>query len=672
MTDIQLQIAGADFSLRFELDPLVECWRRVSGSAMGFPSTYNAHDYILRLEKHHTEGHTLITFTLNRDSGSPFTLNRCRLEARGSSTDLDRVWIPWHLSQWVEAVGLHRVCDDKAGLQWLTREAEMNSERTAAHSGIPVILAMNRKGTVKLAVGLLDQRIETELYYRVNTQNARDSGRGTTRFRLERPTEGHVLRNLTEHRDGFFVSSGLSWFETMDQLRTAHDRTVGRKFRSSPDAAWEPMWVPWAAPKEQWASLPQEALGVSELWDMALVARDLGFGAITNSGSWFVAEDVDMRGDSTGWGYPDTIGDFVPSRQFADMRGFARKMRSIGMKWLPWISPWLVGSKTRAREKLEEAMIQVDLDPSHAEYNVCTSYLCPRHPITQRYVPELVETLMREYELDGFLMDMIEFATLRRCIADHDHDHDSVGLAMAESLDRMTEAVYRANPDALIEFRPRYSNLFSLYHATHHRSPDSGEAGSYDMNRRHCVLMRSYMPPGIAVHADPQWWHIDESPQTVAKMLSTLVACSVPQIGADIINIPEEHRRLIKVWLSFYHKHKNTFRTARLRPLQNDAQFSTVLVESGNKTFVSLGAYPAVKVSVNKNAEEIYLFNCKSEDWLHVVLLNVEGVFSITVHNYDLSALRQTPLRSVRGELLVDLAVPQGGCAVVSKIRKQY
>ena len=666
-TDIQLQINEAEFSLSFELDPHAAGWERVPEPGEGFPAMYKAGDYALRLEEHNAEGHTLVTFTLTRDSGEAFTLRRCVLEARGSSVDLDRVWIPYHLSQWVEAVGLHSFCGDRIGLQWLTREAEMDSERTMANSGIPVILALNRRGTVKLAVGYLDQRFETELHYLANTQNARGPGRGATRYWLERPTKGHVLHDITEHSDGIFVSSGLSWFDTMEELRSAHDRATGRTFRPSPDAAWEPMWVPWGAPEGQWATLPQEALGTRELWDMALVARDLGFGAITNSGSWFVEEDVDMQGDSTGWGYPDTIGDFVPSRQFSDMKAFVHRMRGIGMKWLPWISPWLVGSRTRARKKLEDATIKVDLDPSHPEYNICTSYLCPRHPATQRYVEQLVETLMHDYELDGFCMDMLEFTTTHPCVSDHEHNYDSVGLAMAEGLARVASAVYRANPGALIEFRPRYSNLWNLYHATQHRSADSGQAGAYDMNRRQCVQMRSYIPPGIAVHSDPQWWHIEESNETVAKMLSTIAVCSVPQVGADIINMPEEHRRLIKVWLSFYHEHKESFRTGRMRPVQNDANSSTIVVESGKKAFVSFAAHPAIKVPLNENAEEIYLFNCTNEDWLHTVLLNIEGEFSATVRNYDLSPLSETSLPRASGDLLVELDVPQGGCVAINK-----
>ena len=677
--DVQLVIDAAAFNLVFELEPPVAEWHAVPAQSDQASTTYQGDGYSLVVEQQRAEDHTLVEFTLRRDSGQPFTLLSYVLEAQGSAVDLDRVWIPSHLSQWVEAVGLNRISGDDFGLQWLTSEAEYSSERTMASRGIPIIMALNRSGVAKLAVGFLDQRMETELRYLVRTQLGSDqSPGGTMSFWLRRPIEGYALGGLTEHRDGFFASSGSHWFDTMQQLRTAYDRATGRQFRPSPDAAWEPMWVPWASPEGKWGTVHLQTLSPDDLWETALLAKELGFRAITNSFSWFVEKPADhimddpqaqhgTDADTSGWGFPDTIGDFTPSNKFRDMKALANRLRSIGMMWLPWISPWLVGRKTRVREQLEEAIIDLDLDPSHPEYRVATSYLCPRNPITQEYVPEMVARLMREYELDGFLMDMIEFTTVYPCVANHEHNQDSVGVAMADALDRMTGAVYGVNPDALIEFRPRYSNIYTLYHATQHRSPDSGEAGSYDMNRRQCLIMRSYIPPGVAVHTDPQWWHVEESNETVAKMLSTLVVSGVPQVGADIVNIPEDHRRLIKVWLSFYHQHKEVLRSGRMRPIQNDAQYSTVLVESGNKAFVSYASFPALKAPLSRGADEIYLFNCTNEDWLHTILSNVEGEFSAMVRNYDLSVMSETKLRSNDSGLLVDLHVPQGGCIALKR-----
>ena len=78
------------------------------------------------------------------------------------------------------------------------------------------------------------------------------------------------------------------------------------------------------------------------------------------------------------------------------------------------------------------------------------------------------------------------------------------------------------------------------------------------MNRRQCLILRSYIPPGVAVHFDPQRWNESEKNQTVAKMLAAMVVSGVPQLGADVVNMTDDHRRLVKAWLAFYN-HKDDF-----------------------------------------------------------------------------------------------------------------
>jgi hypothetical protein len=170
------------------------------------------------------------------------------------------------------------------------------------------------------------------------------------------------------------------------------------------------------------------------------------------------------------------------------------------------------------------------------------------------------------------------------------------------------------------------------------------------------------------VHTDPIWWHIEERNQMVAKMLSTGVVTGVPQICADILNMTDDHRRLMKGWLSFYHEHKEDFRWGQLRPVQNDALYSTVKVERGRKAFVTYGSYPALRVPLSKEAEEIYLFNCGDDDSMYTILEDVAGDFAVTVHDYDLALLSQTKLRSTNGSLLVDMSVPEGGYLSLTRV----
>ena len=180
--------------------------------------------------------------------------------------------------------------------------------------------------------------------------------------------------------------------------------------------------------------------------------------------------------------------------------------------------------------------------------------------------------------------------------------------------------------------------------------------------------MRSFIPPGIAVHTDPEYWHIHEKNETVAKKLSTLVISGVPQLCTDIVNMTDDHRRLTKAWLSFYQEHKEDFRHSQMRPIQNDPQFSTILVESDKKAFVSYASFPALKVPLSKQFEEIYLFNCTNEDSLYTILLNIEGEFRSITYHYDLAPLSETTLRSSDKSLLVDLNIPEGGLVALTRV----
>ena len=55
-------------------------------------------------------------------------------------------------------------------------------------------------------------------------------------------------------------------------------------------------------------------------------------------------------------------------------------------------------------------------------------------------------------------------------------------------------------------------------------------------------------------------------------------------------------RRRVKRCLSFCHENKQHRRYGRMRPVQNDALYSTIKVEHGHKGFVSYASYPAIKV----------------------------------------------------------------------------
>ena len=102
-----------------------------------------------------------------------------------------------------------------------------------------------------------------------------------------------------------------------------------------------------------------------------------------------------------------------------------------------------------------------------------------------------------------------------------------------------------------------------------------------------------------------------------------------------------------------------------MTPIQNDLQFSTILISSPKKAFVSYGNYPALRVPLPDGAEEIYLFNCTLEDSIHTILRNVGGEYAAEVLDHTLTAIGEAKVAASEGEALVDLEVPQGGIIVL-------
>ena len=673
---LEREIFGAKLRFEFDLEPSVSKWEMVSEDNDRTDMTYKGSGYTLVIKEDKNTDHKIIDFTLKRDSDKSFKVHKYGLTTQSSCAGINRIYIPWQWSKIWENVGF-------------VRESFV---QTSASRGIPVIMGLDRNWINNLAVSFLDQRIETKLKYSVSTtMPAGGQKRGEMSFKLSRPIKGYTLDNVKELHDGFFISKGLLWFDTIQLLQKEHAKWSGIKHIPSPDPAWDPQWVTFgAATKGNWETMRQEEIGEKELIEMAKIAYELGMRTITNWTPWF-----DNAGKYKDGGkeykifdpWPHDYGDYTPSSRYPNFKKFISKLKSMGMHTMPWMNPWIAGKNSKIREKVKDALTEVDkekyfpgdadkeiddlsyLDPLRfGGYEAATSYLCPRNPITQKHGLEYMVKVMKEYGLSGLLVDMIDEAPMFPCIAKHEHNYSSLGIAQTEMFAKVREALSEIDPDAMIEFRASYSNINNIYNATQHRSHDSGERYDHDLNRRNCVILRSYIPTGVAVHTDPQFWHLDDTNELVAKMLSTIIISGVPQIGVDLTNISKDHKNLIKNWLSFYHEHKDDFRYGKLRPVQNDLMFSTIKVENKKKAFVNYANNPALKVELSNSPDEIYLFNCTNEDYLYTILLNIEGEFSVTVNNYDLSHISNKRLKTDKRSLLVDLEVPQGGSIYLKKV----
>ena len=641
------ELYGASFDLDFALDPAAGQWTLVQGDEGSPRALYESAGYTLELEETRESNHVVVVFDLRREDGASFTVKRYDLSVRADLGELHRVWIPHFLERHIAFLYMQRQLP--MGPLSPSARYPLVDTRSCADSRSPVILGLDRSGDVTLGVGLIDQRIETLMSERIATHyNMPDLDKGQMVYEFTRPIDDFVIGPLSEYRDGFFVSCGESWFQTMHDYRDVHAEVMNRPVEPSPDPCWEPVWVPWINPPGEWATARIEDVADDLLIKGAEIAVDVGLTTMLNSGSYC------FDSQHSGWAYPAQCGDYVADpTKFPDLPGTVRTLHEMGMTVCLWIDPFVAGVESKIRASVEELMI-----PG-------TDFFCPRHPAAREHMAALMARVMRDYDADGYTVDCGGNVPLIQCTAEHHHDETSIGIGLDLCYAGMKRAMDQVKPEAVIEFSHNYSNINCLNYATAFRATDSGDTGDFELDRRLCVMLRSFVPPGKAVHFDPLWWRLDESDNTVAKMLSTAVISSVPQIASDVINLSDSHLDLIKRWMKFYQEHKRDFRYGEMTPIQNDLQFSTILVSSPGKAFVSYGNYPALRVPIPEGAKEIYLFNCTLEDSIHTILQNVDGEYEAEVLDHRLTAVGEAKIAANEGKALVDLDVPQGGLAVL-------
>ena len=352
-----------------------------------------------------------------------------------------------------------------------------------------------------------------------------------------------------------------------------------------PAGAWDPVYCSWYAFH---AAMTQDAVEAN-----ARAAAKLGFGTFILDDGWCYDEPKRVLANVPGW-YRDIGNWTVSTAKFPDMKGHVRRVREMGLKYLFWIAPTMVGVRSREFRELKR-LAECFYDPSYW-------HLDTRDEATVKSVLAKVEALIRDYGLDGLKIDFIDDPRPERA--------PGLSGSLYDFVRRLSGTIRRIRPDALIEFREHYTTPQMLDMATQFRAGDV--PFDYLANFNRIANIRTIVGDRVPVHADPVYWAKCETPENIARHLVAALA-AVPMASMDLTKLSPVEKAVFQHYIGFYRKHRELYRQGRWRVERRGTLASVVRGEWNGET-LAVAADPddAEKIAA-ENRTGTHLLNLSPE-----------------------------------------------------------
>ena len=330
MSAVTEKLLGHQLSVKLLTTPSVPDWQPRDGEYHGGP-------YRLQVEPiARDRDMALLRIQVSREDGQPFVLHNLRVSFQLSGVDVHGSW-----DAQADPVDVQRLRMMPFG------RGRMFSDGTvAANRGVPLKMLLHRSGQSRWLVGTVGQNDET----RIDVPPDMRSGMyhiEVHKLPLERPPRGFgpPPKDLTPPKPRYAVHTDYyeeyiyvsraqkDWYDAVQDYIAVCDEISGFRQEPIPDAAYEPVF-----------GMAGEALSkVTASWteQAARTAADLGFGTLIVDDGWFTA-----NGKERGYFH---AGDWQPMpTRFPDMAAHVRRVQEMGLSYVLWVAPFMVGSESRA------------------------------------------------------------------------------------------------------------------------------------------------------------------------------------------------------------------------------------------------------------------------------------------------------------------------------------
>lgn len=353
------------------------------------------------------------------------------------------------------------------------------------------------------------------------------------------------IGKLTEYRTRFVIDRRRKPFYEVIEEAAESMRTVRQ---SVPQAAKEAVY-------STWYSFHQD-IRDDVLIEECRKAYALGMRTIIVDDGW----QTDNK--ELGYAY---CGDWkLCGHKIKDMAHFVDAIHEIGMKIVFWYSVPYVGKKSPMWPVFRGKY----LDNEQNLWNC----LDPRFPQVREYLIGIYEKAAQEWKIDGFKLDFIDsFVLTPYTNTDSSgRDYESLEDAAERLLHDITARLRRLDPEVLLEFRQTYIGPVISQFGNMLRVNDC----PLDATANRLGVLDLRLTSGrAAVHSDMITWNKGETDEGVAAQLIAALF-GVPQISVVLSELSDSHLRVLRFWLDFWRKHRQTLLEGKLKLYNPEVGYS--------------------------------------------------------------------------------------------------
>ena len=444
--------------------------------------------------------------------------------------------------------------------------------QSAGPRHFPYLAFLNSRQVNRFSIGLTDLVDDVRIFAKMNQEKCTYDLTITV-----------TLHPETVDFELILDERAIPWTEALAAWRDA----LALPLPTFPEGAWHPVFCTWyavhAAVTQDWVEKNAEE------------AFRLGFKTLIIDDGWCF--DVMKRvSPETLPSWYEWIGDWTLSRKkFPDFEGHLKRVQAMGMKYLFWVAPFLIGEKSEFIKRYADCV--------RPEYVNGCHVINSRKPEAMAAQLEKMKHVILDYGLDGLKVDFIDEI--------HPNIQDPEGREVMKFVRGLAKAVRDVKPDALIEFRQCYATPGMMAYGTQFRAGDV----PFDFidNFQRIAQIRISMGDHIPIHADPVYWHPKESPVNISRhMIASL--CGVPMLSMDLLAVSETERTIIRHWLRFYEEHLATFRGGTWKVAYHQSAAACMRADAKEESIIILLDPARLKEALTDASERAIVLNLSEDE----------------------------------------------------------